>query len=397
MLLFQGELKPAADRFQTQLGATDSPSAAAGLLLCAAVMGAGDAVAALLTDRWTRRRDAGLVLWRAAWICAANGSDQGLERLTAALAGFSAAAREQAALHYARGHLAMMRGEDDAAIDHFLAAKRSFDADPEWFLAAQDQTLTNVFVQTRHLLEADRLYTLAAAVAPPPVFEKPAEIQPCIVIAADGVYLRRFGADFVKSLDETNPGTTLLVLAVDADPADTAALADAGPSLFIGMEYQTSEFPGITRSAVYASWRFLRMEKLLADNRGPTLVLDIDLIVRAPLDPLFRAMQDGDFGCWFRPDGGPGGIVRAGATGFAASEDAWWMAALTGGYIRARFAEETENLWFVDQAALWRAAHEAKKNRPGFRLVDFSQAGSTGAGAFTDYFDLVGDDGVKRR
>ena len=78
MLLFQGDLKPALASFQTQLSATDHPSAAAGLLLCAAVSGAGDAVAALLADRWERRRDAALVLWRAAWICAANGSAQGL-------------------------------------------------------------------------------------------------------------------------------------------------------------------------------------------------------------------------------------------------------------------------------------------------------------------------------
>ncbi|RVU36193.1 hypothetical protein EOI86_13290 [Hwanghaeella grinnelliae] len=396
--LFRGDLKQAAERFQTQLTATDDPGAAAGLLLCAAVMGAGDAVAALLSDRWTRRRDAAAVLWRAAWICAVNGSDQGLDRLKTALSGFGEGSREQATLHYAAGHMAMLRGDEDAALAGFLAAKRGFDADPEWFLAARDQTLTNVFVQTGHLLPAEQVAALAQSVGTPPVFEKDEQNQPHILVAADGGYLRRFGPDFVESLNRTNPGASLSVLAVDAAPEDTAALAAAGPSLFLGIEHETAEFPGINRPAVYASWRFLAMEKLLLANKRPVLVLDMDLIVRAPLDPLFDVMktgkpgETGDFGCWLRPDGGPGGIVRGGATGFAPSADSWWMATLTAAYIRARFAEERENLWFVDQAALWRGALAAKKNRPGFRLADFSQAG-----LFTDFFELVRDEDVKRR
>lgn len=390
--LFRGALKQAAERFQTQLAANDDPSAAAGLLLCAAVMGAGDAVAALLADRWTRRRDAAAVLWRAAWICAVNGSEQGLDRLKAALSGFGEGAREQAVLQYAAGHMAMLRREEDAALAGFLAAKQGFDADPEWFLAARDQTLTNVFVQTGHLLAAEQVAALAHSVETPPHFEKDKQKQPCIAVAADGGYLRRFGVDFVKSLDETNPGATLSVLAVDAAPEDTAGLAAAGPSLVLGIEHETADFPGVNPPAVYASWRFLAMERLLAANNRPVLVLDIDLILRAPLDPLFDAMAAGDFACWLRPDGGPGGIVRGGATGFAASEDGWWMAALTARYIRARFAEERENLWFVDQAALWRGALAAKKNRPGFSLVDFSPAGD-----FTDFFDQVRDEEVKRR
>ena len=392
MILFRGDSKTAAGRFQTLLNATDDAAAAAGLLLCAAVMGAGDAVSSLLTDRWTRRRDAAAVLWRAAWICAANGSDQGLDRLKTALSGFGECAREQAVLQYAAGHMAMLHGDEGAALAGFLAAKRGFDSDPEWFLAARDQTLTNVFVQTGHLLPADRVGALARSIADPPGFEKGTEDRPCIAVAADGGYLRRFGVDFVKSLDETNPGATLAVLAVDAAPGDTAALAAAGPSLYLGIEHETADFPGVNRPAVYASWRFLAMERLLAANRRPVLVLDIDLIVRASLTPLFDAMRTGDFACWYRPDGGPGGIVRGGATGFAASGNAWWMAALTAGYIRARFAEERENLWFVDQAALWRGALAAKKIRPGFRLADFSLAGS-----FTDFFELVRDEDVKRR
>jgi len=395
MMLFRGDLKTAAGRFQALLNATDDASAAAGLLLCAAVMGAGDAVAALLADRWTRRRDAAAVLWRAAWICAANGSDQGLDRLKTALSGFGEGAREQAVLGYAVAHMAMLHGDEDKALAEFLEANRGFDPDPDGFLSARNQTLTNVFVQTGHLLPADRVEALAQSVGDPPRFEKRMEDRPCIAVAADGGYLRRFGVDFVKSLDKTNPGATLSVLAVDAAPEDTAALAAAGPSLYLGIEHETAGFPGINRPAVYASWRFLAVERLLAANRRPVLVLDIDLIVRAPLDPLSDVMAAGkpaDFGCWLRPDGGPGGIVRGGATGFAASADAWWMAALTARYIRARFAEERDNLWFVDQAALWRGALAAKKNRPGFRLADFSQAGS-----FTDFFELVRDEDVKRR
>lgn len=393
--LFRGALKPAAERFQTQLAANDDPAAASGLLLCAAVMGAGDAVAALLSDRWDRRRDAAAVLWRAAWICAVNGSDQGLDRLKAALSGFGEGSREQAVLHYAWGHLAMLRRDEDAALAGFLAAKQGFDTDPEWFLSARDQTLTNVFVQTGHLLAAEKVAALAKTIGAPPDVERDKHAHPCIAVAADGGYLRRFGTDFVKSLDETNPGATLSVLAVDAAPEDTAALADAGPSLVIGIEHDRTDFPGVNRPAVYASWRFLAMERLLAEHRRPVLVLDIDLIVRVSLDPLFNLMTVGktaDFACWLRPDGGPGGIVRGGATGFAASDDGWWMAALTAAYIRARFAEERENLWFVDQAALWRGVLAAKKNRPGFSLVDFSPAGD-----FTDFFELVRDEDVKRR
>ncbi len=392
MMLFRGELKPAAERFQAQLTATDDPSAAAGLLLCAAVMGAGGAAAALLADRWDRRRDAGLVLWRAAWICAVNGSDQGLTHLKSALSGFPEGAREHGPLHYAEGHLAIIRGDTEAALAGFLAAKHGFETDPEWLLAPQDQTLTNVFVQTGHLLDEDRMRALAEKVGDPPTFPPNPAGPPCLAVAADGGYLRRFGVDFVESLNRTNPGLTLLILAVDAAPEDTAALVAAGPSLFLAVRHEASDFPGVNRPAVYASWRFLAMERLLAAEKRPVLVLDIDLIVRAPLDPLFNAMERADFACWVRPDGGPGGIVRGGATGFAASGDAWWMAALAGGAIRARFAEERENLWFVDQAALWRAALAAQKSRPGFRLADFSQAGG-----FTDFFDLVRDEDVKRR
>jgi|GEM_PF-3591928 len=392
LYLFNGDLKRATASFRSQLTANDGASAAAGLLLCAAVMGAVGAVIALLSDRWERRRDAGLVLWRAAWVCALNGSDTGLDRLKAVLTGLPPEARENAAIHYADGHLAMLKGDEGAAISHFLAAKRAFNADPEWFLAPQDQTLTNVFVQTRHLLEGDAVDALSGAIGDPPALGEGPENPPCILVAADGAYLRRFGTGFVQSLDETNPGADLLVLAVDAAPEDTAKLALAGPSLDVDLRYQRSAFPEVNRPAVYASWRFLAMERLLAAEQRPVLVLDIDLIVRAPLAPLFNAMESADFGCWFRPDGGPGGIVRGGATGFAPTRDAWWMAALTSRYIQARFDEEQENLWFVDQAALWRAAYEAKKNRPDFRLTNFSQAG-----VFADFFDLVRDDAVKQR
>lgn len=389
--LFRGDLKPAVDRFQAEVAARDTASAAAGLLLCAAVMGANDAVASTLKDRWDRRRDAALVLWRAAWICAANGSDAGLARLRAALsASYPGDAREFAIPFYAEGHRALIDGKDTEALDRFLAARACFAKDPSWFLAPADDALTSVYFQTSHLLSDARLAQLTQGITLPE--DTAAAATPVIMTAADGVYLERFGPVFLQSLAETNPGADVLILAIDTDPERTAPLAVLAPALNVEIRHDRAGFDGIRRPPVFASWRFLAMPDLLRERRRPFLVLDIDLTIKAPLDPLLQTASSADFASWYRPDGGPGGAVWAGATLFSAGAETAWMADLTAGYIRERFAEERENLWFVDQVALWRTGIAACRARPGFRQGDFTPAGPP-----TVFFDHAANDGSKNR
>ena len=390
--LFAGQIRDATAGFQQATAETDSSQAAAGLFLCAAIVGAKDSAFELLKQRTAHNQDAGLVLWQATWIAARNGAVQLLQILEALFNHLPADTPERAPLYYAAGHLAAQNGDDRAALDGFLKARTSFMADPPWFLASGDETLTTVFVQCSHLIPAVDLDRLARNTAQRSRSLEPAG-PPLVAVAADGRYLRRFGPGFVQSLSSRagDRCTELLVLAVDATDEDVLAIRGQVPDLTVHSRLEKSAGWRVRPSALYASWRFLEAAHCVETYNRPILFLDIDMEIRAPLSPLLAMAAQHDFCCYVRPDGGPGGIARAAAVSFRPGLGTR-AADLAAAYLRKRFSDEAENLWFVDQVALWRSAMHLKAQEPDFNWGDFSQAGP-----IEGFFDLVDDPETKQR
>jgi len=390
--LFAGEIRDAAAVFQPASLAAGSCQAAAGLFLCAAIVGAKDSAFDLLKQRAADHNDAGLVLWQATWIAAKNGADRLLQILEALFNHLPETAPEMAPLHYAKGHLAALNGEARAAVSAFFKARAAFLSNPSWFLANGDETLTTVFLQCSHMIADAEMKRIAQGGADQGAAARSGS-PPLLAVAADARYLHRFGRDFLQSLARhTDNGVEeVLVLAVDADEADAEELRRYAPGITVHVRNQDSAGWPVRKSALYASWRFLQAAECLDLYNRPILFLDIDMEITAPLSPLLDMAERHDFCCYVRPDGGPGGIARAAAVSFRPGLGTS-MAALTADYLRRRFSEEAENLWFVDQVALWRSAVQIGENDPGFRWGDF-----TDAGPIERFFDLVEDPDTKRR
>ncbi len=390
--LFAGRTREAAAAFQQGTAETGASQAAAGLFLCAAIVGAKDAAFELLKQRTAHQQDAGLVLWQATWIAARNGAVQLLQILEVLFNHLPEDAPERAPLYYAAGHLAARTGDNPAAIAAFLKARAAFLANPGLFLTCGDETLTTVFVQCSHLLaEADMGDLARRAVGRAP--NRTPGGPPLVAVAADGRYLRRFGPGFVQSLRERAGARCqeLLILAVDSRDADVQPLCDPSPGLTVHCRHDVSDGWPVRPSALYASWRFLEAAGCLDTYNRPLLFLDIDVEIQTDLSPLLDMAADHDFCCYVRPDGGPGGIARAAAVSFRPGQGTR-AAALAGAYLRKRFSEEAEDLWFADQVALWRSAAYLEAQEPSFRWGDF-----TDAGPLDRFFDLKEDPETKRR
>jgi hypothetical protein len=350
------------------------------------------------------------MLWRAVWVAARNRLAPFVERAEACLSAGDLPEAWRAPCAYGRGHMAALDGDLEAAVDRFIEAGRLFAADPDFFLAKADDALKSTAFQSMHMLSRERFAALGgqddAPVEPPPDWigapagaDVPGNDRQ-IMIAADPHYLKRFGPPFLESLARVEGPCALHVHLVDGGRADFDAFAGAAPAgaaIHLTGSLARSDHWAVRKPPVYASARFLAGPHIVEWLARPTLVLDIDLQLMRPIAPFFETVRTHDFCCIIRPDGGPGGYCFAAATGFAPGQGVA-MARLTGAYIAARFEAEAERLWFVDQAALFRAAVHLKQRAgreggDGFAWGDFAAE----AGALTDFFEHAEETPDKRR
>lgn len=400
--LFSGDLRRAAAGFESLRQDDASVNASAGLFLTFVFAGSDETAERILAERESNQHDLGLLLWRATWIGASNNLPKALDLLEAYLDRTDAPSSWRAPLFYGRGHIAAEAGDRVSAVAQFIAAGHAFSREPMLFLKNEDATLRSVVFQSMHMLTDADVHDLAEQQYHPSSnivwIDHPGTREsemPVIIAAADPHYIRLFGAAFANSLLTYHPDNQVHVHIVDGKPEDFDTLKKQLPAAqqgsISGSVSDTKRWP-VHKPPVYASTRFLIAPALLDRFQRTVLLLDIDSTLLRPLDPLFDIANTNDFSCWVRPDGGPGGYTAAGAVAFS-SGNGRAVASLTAGYIDRRLSEESRHLWFVDQAALFRAAHHtAITKNDTFKWGDFSTTGT-----FVDFFNHAPESTDKRR
>lgn len=400
--LFSGNLRQAAEGFQALRQDDASVNACVGLFLTFVFAGSDATAQRILTERERDHDDLGLLLWRATWIGASNNLPKALDLFEAYLDRTDAPSSWRAPLLYGRGHISAVAGDRQSAVAHFIAAGHAFSLEPMLFLKNEDATLRSVVFQSMHMLTDADVHDLAEQrnqLSPDIVWldhpDTSESESPVMIAAADPHYIQLFGADFANSLLTYHPDNHVHVHIVDGKPEDFDTLKRQLPSArrdsLSGSLSDTKRWP-VHKPPVYASTRFLIAPALLDHFQRTVLLLDIDSTLLRPLDPLFEVASTNDFCCWVRPDGGPGGYTAAGAVAFS-PEKGREVASLTATYIDRRLSEESNHLWFVDQTALFRAAHHtAVSKHDAFRWGDFSTNGT-----FDDFFNHAPESSDKRR
>lgn len=402
--LFSGDLRQAAAGFEALRRDGAPVNADAGLFLALAFAGSDAAAKEILSNRDRDHGDLGLLLWRATWIGASNNLAKALDLIDAFLNRTDAPLSWRAPLYYGRGHIASMTGDREQAIRHFIQAGQAFKTNARLYLGNEDNTLRSVAFQSMHMLTEDDMQSLAEEGAAPPAaldwiedtaLNAGADGTPVVVAAADPHYLNLYGATFTDGLFRHHPGCQLHLHLADGTADDFTRFkqllpADLHNRITVSMS-STNRWP-VHKPPVYASARFLAAPALLERFQQPVLLLDIDATLKRPLDDLFATATGSDIACWIRPDGGPGGYTAAGAVSFSPGRGDT-VAKLTAAYIDKRLSEEARHLWFVDQAALFRACHHISQTAgDAFHWGDFSPHGG-----FADYFDHAPDSPDKRR
>ncbi|MEQ9489187.1 MAG: hypothetical protein RIM72_09380 [Alphaproteobacteria bacterium] len=402
--LFSGDLRQAAAGFEALRRDGAPVNADAGLFLALAFAGSDAAAKEILTGRDRNHGDLGLLLWRATWIGASNNLAKALDLIDAFLDRTNAPPFWRAPLYYGRGHIASLAGDREQAIKYFIEAGQAFQADAGLYLGNEDATLRSVAFQSMHMLTEADMHRLAEEYTAPSVTldwiddaipDTGPDRAPIVVSAADPHYLNLYGAAFADSLFRHHPGCRLHLHLADGTTDDFTRLKQLLPAELhhrIGFSMAVTDRWPVHKPPVYASARFLAAPALLERLRQPVLLLDIDATLKRPLDALFATATGNDIACWVRPDGGPGGYTAAGAVSFSPGRGEA-VAKLTAAYIDKRLSEEARHLWFVDQAALFRACHHMSRNAgDSLHWGDFSPHG-----AFADYFDHAPESPDKRR
>ncbi len=399
--LFSGDLRMAATGFEALRRDGAPVNAEAGLFLALVFAGSDDAATGILTERERRHGDLGLLIWRATWIGASNNLARALDLVDDFLTRTNAPASWRAPLLYGRGHISALVGDLDQAITLFIQAGQAFSADSALYLRNEDASLRSVVFQSMHMLTEDELALLAKA-GPPPVdidwlggTGGGTDDAPVIVAAADPHYAALYGYAFAASVFDHHPDCRLHLHLADGTAQDIDRLKQHLPASRrdqVSGSITTTERWPVHKPPVYASARFLAAPALLARFNRPMLLLDIDATLKCPLTALLESANRSDIACWIRPDGGPGGFTAAGAVSLAPGKGEA-VANLTAAYIDRRLSQEARHLWFVDQAALFRATrHVAANATDTFNWGDFSPLGT-----FDDFFDHAPESPDKRR
>lgn len=126
--------------------------------------------------------------------------------------------------------------------------------------------------------------------------------RPLILTACDAGYLTRYLGPLAASIDRNAPGTCLHVHVVNPAPGTGDRLAALQRHLArtaLSWTRETADLaalPEAARPVYYAGIRFLRATQVLERTGRPLLLLDVDSLVNAPLDPILVLVGDADVG-----------------------------------------------------------------------------------------------------
>ncbi len=186
-----------------------------------------------------------------------------------------------------------------------------------------------------------------------------------VLTACDKRYLP-YAKALLRSIDHFSPGQTFVVLLIDHDQDDLAeleVLASEVRHTTVLTASDTTVTPAPMsreqRLAYYASARFLFARSLLDQASGPVMCIDADSLVVGSLEADTAVEAGADVALWRRdkshaPDHQK---VAAGVVVLFPTRGAKLFATRVSEILTARFAAG-EALWYVDQAALFRAMTE---------------------------------------
>ncbi len=120
-------------------------------------------------------------------------------------------------------------------------------------------------------------------------------------VCCDGPYLERHGLAFARSLDRNAPGAHLHIHLINPD-ADARRRAETLELARTTLSYSLERFDFSGRSSEFArtycaSIRFVRQYQFLCASEQAVFAFDVDVLVRGSLEPLRRALVQGNFDC----------------------------------------------------------------------------------------------------
>ncbi|RVU19479.1 hypothetical protein [Methylobacterium oryzihabitans] len=211
-----------------------------------------------------------------------------------------------------------------------------------------------------------------------------------VLTACDKRYLP-YAKALLRSIDHFSPGQTFIVLLIDHDQDDLAeleVLASEVRHTTVLTASDTSVTPAPMsreqRLAYYASARFLFARSLLDQASGPVMCIDADSLVVGSLEADTAVEAGADVALWRRDRTHTldHQKVAAGVVVLFPTRGAKLFATRVSEILTARFAAG-EALWYVDQAALFRAmtelAGEVRVSDLHRRFRDFEAFGAGSA------------------
>jgi hypothetical protein len=204
--------------------------------------------------------------------------------------------------------------------------------------------------------------------------------QTVILASCDGVYFKKFAVTLVRSTVE-NSGLDCFFHFHIVNPDDDVVAqirslrANTGcPSITASIETVDLSTYGSEKKTYYACSRFLRLPALLDRYRAPTILIDMDMVVLRPLQPLLEHLKDADFGL-------VGGVLMGQElwNSYWADFIAIRPTARASHYFRRvaayidHFIKSGLPRWFLDQIALYAALHAIPVDEAPPALVLFPQ------------------------
>ncbi len=268
-------------------------------------------------------------------------------------------------IDYALGCAALLEGKDDEAFAHFAVFKqRALSARSEAWPIGPESPF-NIAYRQATLIE-DRPWVDALGEgeptldgwAEPTFWDATAACDqretPVLAAACDRHYFPLFAPGLVASLAQQMPGGCFHLHIVAPDDETRAAAADlAGRFSDLDLHFSSEPPSRYQSGAFYASNRFLIAPALRRQYPGRGLLLiDVDVEILAPLDPLYHAAAGFDH-VGFRYDGlGPCSRYPAVATWWGTGAGATRLLNKTNRFLAAKLDIPWPFNWMLDQAAL---------------------------------------------